>query len=31
MATLEDGLYTLEKNLRDPAMVDKLARFVRPP
>lgn len=28
-ATLEDGLYTLEKNLKDPAMVDKLARFVK--
>ena len=26
---LEDGLYTLEKNLRDPKEVDKLARFVR--
>ena len=25
---LEDGLYTLEKNLRDPKEVDKLARFV---
>ena len=29
VATLEDGLYTLEQNLQDPAMVDKLARFVR--
>jgi NitT/TauT family transport system substrate-binding protein len=29
VATLEDGLYTLEKNLQDPAMVDKLARFVK--
>jgi NitT/TauT family transport system substrate-binding protein len=29
VATLEDGLYTLEKNLKDPAMVDKLARFVK--
>ncbi|MFC4624624.1 ABC transporter substrate-binding protein [Daeguia caeni] len=29
VATLEDGLYVLEKNLEDPAMVDKLARFVR--
>ncbi|MBU3029808.1 ABC transporter substrate-binding protein [Paracoccus marinaquae] len=29
VATLEDGLYTLEQTLEDPAMVDKLARFVR--
>ncbi|HHV69790.1 MAG TPA: ABC transporter substrate-binding protein, partial [Ochrobactrum intermedium] len=29
VATLEDGLYVLEKSLDDPAMVDKLARFVR--
>jgi NitT/TauT family transport system substrate-binding protein len=29
VATLEDGIYTLEKSLQDPAMVDKLARFVR--
>jgi NitT/TauT family transport system substrate-binding protein len=29
VATLEDGLYTLEKTLKDPAMVDKLARFVK--
>jgi NitT/TauT family transport system substrate-binding protein len=29
VATLEDGLYTLESNLKDPAMVDKLARFVK--
>ncbi len=29
VSTLEDGLYTLEKSLADPAMVDKLARFVR--
>jgi len=29
VATLEDGMYTLEKNLDDPAMVDKLTRFVR--
>jgi NitT/TauT family transport system substrate-binding protein len=29
VATLEDGIYTLEKNLNDPAMVDKLARFVK--
>ncbi|MEL7215679.1 MAG: ABC transporter substrate-binding protein [Pseudomonadota bacterium] len=29
VATLEDGIYTLEANLDDPAMVDKLTRFVR--
>jgi len=29
VSTLEDGLYTLEESLEDPAMVDKLARFVR--
>ena len=29
VATLEDGIYTLEENLDDPEMVDKLARFVR--
>jgi NitT/TauT family transport system substrate-binding protein len=29
VATLEDGLYVLEKSLEDPAMVDKLARFVK--
>lgn len=29
VATLEDGLYVLEDSLSDPAMVDKLARFVR--
>ncbi|MGD9742210.1 MAG: ABC transporter substrate-binding protein [Dongiaceae bacterium] len=29
VATLEDGLYTLEKNLADPEMVDKLARFIQ--
>lgn len=29
VATLEDGLYVLESSLEDPAMVDKLARFVR--
>jgi NitT/TauT family transport system substrate-binding protein len=29
VATLEDGLYTLDKNLKDPAMVDKLARFLK--
>src|SRR5919109_2153801 len=29
VATLEDGIYTLEKNLKEPAMADKLARFVK--
>jgi NitT/TauT family transport system substrate-binding protein len=29
VATLEDGLYTLEKTLKDPAMVEKLAKFVK--
>lgn len=29
VATLEDGLYTLESTLQDPAMVDRLARFVK--
>jgi NitT/TauT family transport system substrate-binding protein len=29
VATLEDGIYTLEASLQDPAMVDKLARFVK--
>ena len=29
VATLEDGLYALEKKLKDPAFVDKLARFVK--
>jgi NitT/TauT family transport system substrate-binding protein len=29
VATLEDGLYTLEKNLQDPAMVEKLAKFLK--
>jgi NitT/TauT family transport system substrate-binding protein len=29
VATLEDGLYVLEKNLSDAAFVDKMARFVR--
>jgi NitT/TauT family transport system substrate-binding protein len=29
VATLEDGLYTLEKTLEDPAMVDKLAKFLK--
>src|ERR1041385_4690903 len=29
VATLEDGIYTLEKNLQDPAMVEKLAKFIK--
>jgi NitT/TauT family transport system substrate-binding protein len=29
VATLEDGLYVLEKNLDDAAFVDKMARFLR--
>ena len=29
VATLEDGLYVLEKNLRKKAFVDKMARFLR--
>ena len=29
VATLEDGLYTLESKLKDPAMTDRLARFVK--
>src|SRR5580693_4930819 len=29
VATLEDGLYVLEKNLQDPAFVAKMAKFVR--
>ncbi|HED12911.1 MAG TPA: ABC transporter substrate-binding protein [Gammaproteobacteria bacterium] len=29
VATLEDGLYVLEKNLKNPAFVDKMVRFVR--
>ncbi|MBI1779172.1 MAG: ABC transporter substrate-binding protein [Proteobacteria bacterium] len=29
VATLEDGLYTLQPKLNDPAMVEKLARFLR--
>jgi NitT/TauT family transport system substrate-binding protein len=29
VATLEDGIYVLEASLQDPAMVDKLTRFVR--
>ena len=28
VATLEDGLYVSEANLKDPAFVDKMARFV---
>jgi NitT/TauT family transport system substrate-binding protein len=29
VATLEDGLFALEPKLKDPAFVDKMARFVR--
>ncbi|WP_321345009.1 ABC transporter substrate-binding protein [Breoghania sp.] len=29
VATLEDGLYVLEDNLKDEAFVDKMARFVK--
>ncbi len=29
VATLEDGLYVLEDNLKDPKFVDKMARFVK--
>ena len=29
VATLEDGLYTTEKNIADPKMADKLARFLK--
>ncbi len=29
VATLEDGLYVLGKNLKDPKFVDKMVRFVR--
>ena len=29
VATLEDGLYTTESRIKDPAMRDKLARFVK--
>jgi NitT/TauT family transport system substrate-binding protein len=29
VATLEDGLYTVDAKLKDPKMVDKLARFVK--
>ena len=29
VATLEDGLWVLEKNLKDPAFVAKMAKFVK--
>jgi NitT/TauT family transport system substrate-binding protein len=29
VATLEDGLYAMEDKLKDPAFVEKLARFVK--
>ena len=29
VATLEDGMYVLEDNLKDPAFADKMVRFVR--
>ena len=29
VATLEDGLYAMEDKLKDPAFVDKMAKFVR--
>jgi NitT/TauT family transport system substrate-binding protein len=29
VATLEDGIYTLDSKLKDSAMVDKLVRFLR--
>ncbi len=29
VSTMEDGLYVLEDNLKDPAFVDKMARFVK--
>ncbi|MCG7493780.1 ABC transporter substrate-binding protein [Thalassobius sp. Cn5-15] len=29
VATLEDGMYVLEENLKDPAFEDKMVRFVR--
>ncbi|WP_050528306.1 ABC transporter substrate-binding protein [Pseudorhodobacter aquimaris] len=29
VSTLEDGLYVLEENLKDPAFEDKMVRFVR--
>ena len=29
VATIEDGLYVMEDKLKDPAFVDKMARFVK--
>jgi NitT/TauT family transport system substrate-binding protein len=29
VSTLEDGMYVMEENLKDPAFVDKMVRFVR--
>jgi len=29
VSTLEDGLYVMEKNLKDPAFVNKMAKFVK--
>ena len=29
VSTLEDGIYVLEDNLKDPAFADKMVRFVR--
>jgi NitT/TauT family transport system substrate-binding protein len=29
VATLEDGLYTVDSKLKDPAMLDRLSRFVK--
>ncbi len=29
VSTMEDGFYVLEKNLKNPAFVDKMARFVK--
>ncbi len=29
VATMEDGLYVLEENLKDPAFADRMVRFVR--
>ena len=29
VATLEDGLYVMQDKLKDPAFVDKMARFVK--
>ncbi|MBC7165505.1 MAG: ABC transporter substrate-binding protein [Roseovarius sp.] len=29
VATLEDGLYVMEENLKDPAFVEKMAKFVK--